>query len=178
MKSRRCLTLIPDLKKGGSSATGRVGRYTFSYYNERITKEVPPAEKTAEKPEEPIRLKPTLKQKTDSSTSGYPTSLKSKPSAEEQKEQDEDKSNITEPIAHEASWNDNLLQSNKDSLKHLCLFKRNKDNSFTLDWPVFVQTRHRLLEKFTHAPHTEARQVFSLMVYNLNSPELVKPISE
>ena len=314
-----------------------------------ITKEVPPAEttvdKAAEKAEEPIRLKPTLKQKSDSPSSGYPIRLKSKPSSEEK---DEDQSKITnpiEPIANEASWNDNLLQSNKDPSKlskfifpttialSICMvgliiwaltkedssstntlqnngtastgpkvsakpeweattrkvladyldaeaqgnlderlrlvtqsretqvqlpkykprhnsadvveassfvakplptsftdhgiylmyyqrpntlpedsvfrpivpirvrlaidspsflelaaksgylqtrnrqnicafFKRNKDNSFTLDWPVFVQTRHRLLEKFTHAPHTEARQVFRLMVYKVQ-PTLI-----
>lgn len=78
---------------------------------------------------------------------------------------------IDSPSFLELSARSSYLQTR--NRQNICaFFKRGKDNSFTLDWPVFVQTRHRLLEKFTNAPHTESRQVFRLMVYKVQ-PTLI-----
>ncbi|MCP5537087.1 MAG: hypothetical protein H7A51_12780 [Akkermansiaceae bacterium] len=60
--------------------------------------------------------------------------------------------------------------------QNICaFFKRGNDDRITLDWPVFVQTRHRLLSRFIDSPHTESHGVFRLMVYPV-LPSLVKNV--
>ncbi|MBT8044346.1 MAG: hypothetical protein KJO79_05290, partial [Verrucomicrobiae bacterium] len=60
--------------------------------------------------------------------------------------------------------------------QNICaFFKRHDDGDVTLDWPVFVQTRYRLLEEFVSNPHLESRRVFRLLTYRIN-PVLVENI--
>lgn len=60
--------------------------------------------------------------------------------------------------------------------QNICaFFKRGKDKRVTLDWPVFVQTRHRLLAQFTNRPQADAQQVFRLMIYQVR-PSLVENV--
>ncbi len=52
--------------------------------------------------------------------------------------------------------------------QNICaFFKRNDDGQLTLDWPIFAQTRHRQLARFVHQPDLKARQIFRLMVLEL-----------
>lgn len=54
-------------------------------------------------------------------------------------------------------------------------FKRESDGRITLDWPVFVQTRHQLLARFVATRNPEAHQVFRLMVTRIE-PALVQHV--
>ncbi len=54
-------------------------------------------------------------------------------------------------------------------------FKRGSDGRLTLDWPIFVQTRHQLLARFIASRNPEARQVFRVMITRIE-PALVQHI--